>query len=253
MVYFFRWWPDNWLCICADTEFGERLGVIEMNKSLVAFLACGTVAAAFAPVASAEVIVPGIYRLHDHPDGAIAPPPYGLRLVELYDVTAGNDNFTFDFDHADSEMFLTFTGTEITISGVSMGGRDTGAAWAADAYLGLYSFSFTYSIGVSGVPGDDDIYVVANMDNTGTVTTPLGDTLDLLDKSNGSFSFRLGDESDDAGHRGFAGISGWGWLTYPAGAAPMGTDWIFTAELVPAPSALALLGAAGLFRSRRRR
>lgn len=223
-----------------------------MNKTLFAFLACGSLAAATMPVAHAAVIDPGIYRLHNHPDGAIAPPPYGLRLPELYDATSGKDNFTFDFDHADSEMYLTYTGTEITISGVSMGGRDIGAAWAADAYLGIYTFSFTYSVGVAAVPGDDDVYVVANMDNSGTVATPLSDTLDLLDKSNGSFSLRLGDESDDLGHRGFAGISGWGWLTYPT-FSEVGTDWLFTMELVPAPSSFALLGVAGLLNARRRR
>ncbi|MCZ6682067.1 MAG: hypothetical protein O7B26_02715, partial [Planctomycetota bacterium] len=45
------------------------------------------------------------YRLHNHPDGGAAPPPYGLRLDGL--LTGDQlDDVTFDFDDPQSAMVL---------------------------------------------------------------------------------------------------------------------------------------------------
>jgi hypothetical protein len=62
----------------------------------------------------------------------------------------------------------------------------------------------------------------------------------------------------DLGHRGFNGISGWGWLSYVADDGTVlphvyAADWLFTAELIPAPGAIALMGMGGLLAARRRR
>lgn len=209
--------------------------------------------------AAGAIIQPGLYQLHNHPDGNQDPPPYGLRLDELYDATANHDVFTFDFDHPASNVIMNFAPGLITISGQAWGGRDVGNVYANDVYLGLYTVNFTYALGIAPVPGDDDWQVVPGADytNTGFISTPLSDVISLGDKRDGTgMSFRLGDEDDDLGHRGFAGISGWGWLTHAFESRPhvTSTDWIFTAEFIPSPGtgATALLGLVGLARRRRR-
>lgn len=204
----------------------------------------------------AAMIALGTYQLHNHPDGNVDPPPYGMRLDELFDITAGHDDFTFDFDAAGSDVRLTYDGTTIHIFGSAFGGRDVGATYAVEPTTGVYTFDFVYSLGVAAVPGDDDIYVVGpDETNFGSIQPPVGPAISLADKSDGNFVFRFGDEDNDLGHRGFPGISGWGWMTHhfeTQGHIP-NTDWLFTAELIPAPSAASLIGLMGLGALRRRR
>lgn len=213
--------------------------------------------AAGASTASAVTIPVGGYVLGNHPDGSASTPAYGFRLDELYDETSGHDIFTFDFEAPNSEMFMTYNGTELRIFGKAEGGRDTGSGYAADAYAGLYEIDFTYDMGVQLAGGDDDVIVdTADMANTGTIKTPLGDTISLWDKRAGGFSFRLGDEGDNSGHRGWGGISGWGWVNHTTQTNHVtASDWLFTAQpgIVPAPASLALVGMGGLVAGRRRR
>lgn len=213
--------------------------------------------AAHAP-AQGAIIADGLYQLHNHPDGSAVPPPYGMRLDELVDVTAGLDIFTLNFDDAGSNMQMTVSGggTVINIFGTAVGGRDIGGSYAADAFFGLYTVNFTYNVGVGLAPGDDDILVNGGTGaNSGVLGTPFGPPMVLLDVVGNppGFSFRLGDEDDDLGHRGHSGISGWGWID-PQGFAHGPTrDFLFTAELVPAPGALALIAPAAVVFARRRR
>lgn len=225
-----------------------------------AALAAGAITLSAAP-SQAATIVPGLYRLHNHPDGNQRPPLYGARFDELYNATGGHDVFTLDFDNIQSAAYMTVNAalTQVRIFGQALGGRDTGTAYAVDQYLGVYTFDFTYNLGVGLVPGDDDLWVTGpDMVNVGFITTPLGDTIGLTDKSNGSYAFRLGDENNDLGHRGFNGISGWGWMNYvtPNGVRPHvnATDWLFTATYeIPTPGAAALAAVGGLLGLRRRR
>ena len=228
-------------------------------------------AAAALVVASSSfgvVITPGLYRLHNHPDGNLRPPYYGLRLDELYDITPGgnNDDYTFDFDFAGdssfpaSAMYMDYNGYTIHIYGTTYGGRDIGGSYANDIYRGMYTVNFTYALGVQMVPGDDDLMVEppSYALNTGTIITPLGHTIALRDghyDDPTQLDFRLGDESNDLGHRGYAGISGWGWLFHGPEGSPYhaDSDWLFTATLVPAPGALALMGIGALTLRRRHR
>ncbi|MBX3379905.1 MAG: hypothetical protein KF805_07405 [Phycisphaeraceae bacterium] len=226
-----------------------------MNRLLLAGIAGAAVCAASQ---AAVIVVPGLYQLRNHPDGSAAPPSYGLRLDELYNATANHDIFTFDFNHALSNMKMMITASTIHIYGQVYGGRDTGSGYAADVYAGLYSVDFTYSVGVGPKPGDDDWWVAypnPMMQNSGTIKTTLGDTINLVDKQQGDYYFRLGDEDNDAGHRGFAGISGWGWLNHGPSGSPHvdSSDWLFTAQLIPSPGSLALAGLAGLVCLRRKR
>ncbi|MFN7022606.1 MAG: hypothetical protein ACK4WH_14950, partial [Phycisphaerales bacterium] len=166
-----------------------------------------------------------------------------------------------DFDDINSAVFMTVdtTAGEVRIYGQALGGRDIGSAYAADVYQGVYSFDFTYDIGVQQVPGDDDLWVVMpHRRNFGFITAPnsLG-TINLTDEGMDGYTFRLGDEDNDLGHRGFNGISGWGWMSYVADTGQIthvtATDWLFTATyIIPAPGASLALGLAGLFAARRR-
>lgn len=200
------------------------------------------------------IVTNGLYNLHNHPDGNANPPAYGMRLDGLYD-TSGSDIFTLDFDDPQSSVQMQITDNSIRIFGSALGGRDVGGSYANDQYLGIYTIDFTYSLGISQVPGDDDLWVVApTASNSGMVSTPLGDDINLWDKSNGTFNFRLGDENNDNGHRGHDGISGWGWMNHSDPDVHIAaTDWLFTATLVPTPGALALLSAGALCMTSRRR
>ena len=218
------------------------------------------IALAAGSAASGAVLMPGQYVLHNHPDGNAVPPPYGMKLDELYNVTADHDIFTFNFDDAASSMVMDVTATTIHIYGASFGGRDIGGDYAVDPFRGVYAIDFLYTVGVQPVVGDDDMEVRApSVSNFGTIHTPLGDTIALTDKTgndgDAGRSFRLGDEDNDLGHRGYNGISGWGWLTH--GPDPMAhiddSDWLFTATKVPAPvrrCRSVLAGLAGLRRKR---
>lgn len=223
-------------------------------------LAAFAAAAVSAPIAMAQpIIAPGLYRLNNHPDGNAAAPFYGLRLDELKNITDGKDIFTFDFDHPDSFVTLNYTGSTIVISGPVFGGLDIGSEYAPDpALTGIYNVSFTYSVGVGIAPGDDDIVAAppSDMLNTGSITTPGGEVIGLWDKADGGFTFRLGDEDNDNGHRGHNGVSGWGWLNHTvANQHKKASDWLFTLDTtpVPAPASMALAGVGALLIARRRR
>lgn len=201
----------------------------------------------------APVLDNGAYMLGNHPDGNAADPLYGLRLDELYDATGGHDRFTFNFEHPLSGMTMTVTDDSVTIAGQAYGGRDTGSNYADDLYRGVYTIEFTYDLDVT--IGEDTILAanVGTMRDTGTITTPLGDIINLASQMSGSRTFEV-----SADHRGFDGLSGFGWLNHgdDAGSHISASDWLFTiaAPLVPAPSAISLvgLGLAGLIRRKRR-
>lgn len=215
----------------------------------------------------ANAIAIGTYTLSNHPDASATPPPYGLRLDGLL-TGSGNEVYTFDFDHASSAMTLTYDGSTIVIQGQAFGGQDSGPAYS-NAYVSgttaVWDINFVYNVGVSqpgGEGGVDDVVVYANGSNFGTLSSSLGN-FELSDKASAGLSFALGDETG-AGHRNFAGISGWGWLMHGSDCQT-GTDcsnipysdWLFTATPIPVPPAAwlfgsALLGMVGLGRNRQK-
>lgn len=211
------------------------------------------------PAVSAAPLSFGTYHLHSHPDGAKAPPSYGLRLDELFNVTQNRDSFTFDFDAPGSAMYLRYTPSTIRIFGVAFGGYDTGVSYHPD-WSGLWDIDVSYTNVVSIAGGDDDVIVYESEHVNSGFIHRQGDEeiIDLFDYAgNHGYTFQLGDEGDDQGHRGFAGISGWGWLNHrDPNKHTVASDWIFTVgtRVIPSPEAglLGLLGLGTLAAARRR-
>ena len=213
------------------------------------------VASSIFAASSASAITIGTYELSNHPDGNQSPPPYGLRLDGLLTGNS-NEEYTFDFDHVLSYMTLTWDGTKIVIDGQAYGGEDNNNN-ASPGYVSgttaVWDIHFEYTIGISQ-PGDaggvDDLYVNADGMNFGTISSPLG-SYSLEDKADNWLSFQLGDTANGSGHRGFSGISGWGWVNYGDDCVNdtcshvRASDWLFTATLVPVPAAVWLF-ASGL-------
>ncbi len=228
-----------------------------MRRPLVA-CAGAVVALAFVtgPASAGFILQTGVdYRLHDHPDGSAAKPFYGLRLDELIDATDDHDVFTFSFDTGGAETFLTLdepvtpgTGFSIRIHGTVFGGLIENHDYVA-GMSGLAEIDFRYEMAVP-VDGDPDDLIVhePTSPNIGTILF-MGEVISLADKASGEgFTFRLGNESHDNGHRGFDGISGWGWLLHgTSNGYVQSSDWLFTLE-IPTPGTAALMAIAmGLF------
>lgn len=176
-------------------------------------------------------------------------------------------------------MDLDLAGGTIRIFGTAFGGLNDPSDKANGSedfyapvgdFVGLWGIDFTYSVGVMQHPGDDDIVVFGSggsgSPNSGTLTR-LADpglgvdqtSYDLVDYAGGHnidgepFSFRLGDENNDQGHRLSQHAdwpyrtSGWGWVNHTSPDEHIAaSDWLFTVgQPVPAPGA-SLLGLIGL-------
>ncbi len=235
-------------------------------------------------VAADPILGNGAYRLFNHPDGGARPPLYGLRLDGLDGVE--DHIFTFDFNYVDATgrqagVLMTLDtdddgeGGRIQISGTVFGGLNEGNAYAAPgATVGWWDVDFTYDAGVESLePSDDDIMVFSDSDsesdsgNSGTITR-LEDgfnsqeaSFNLVDYAGGHqrggrpYTFRVGDEDDDEGHRLDAPqladwpyrASGWGWVNHSDQDHVAASDWLFTIDPNPVPSpGAAVLGLMGL-------
>lgn len=222
------------------------------------------------PAGAADITL----TLGNHPDANQNPPPYGLRLDDLFlqAVTAGSVTnavggvTSFSFDPADgANMVLTTTtvgpNVEINIAGTAFGGVDTGVTYGFGA--GLYDIDFTYRVNVTEVAGPDGGFTVSpnSAMNNGTITAQAGitdvaagTTWTLYDQSDNSFQLladghRLGSFPAILAQDPFVGR---GWVTFNAdGSNTSGTqDWLF----IPEPSCLALMCIGGIgFLSRQRR
>src|SRR5215813_2440127 len=136
-------------------------------RALFAFVAAAAIGPGASALAAPVILPPSIYKLHDHPDGELGPPGYGLRLDELVNVGSGTDHFTFSFDNALSDMkveitSLTQTTFKIDIFGTAFGGRVVNHGYDPN-WSGVAQIDFTYLVSHLALPDDDLI-----------VTTPTG-------------------------------------------------------------------------------
>lgn len=188
-----------------------------------------------------------LYDLSNHPDGGAADPLYGLRFDGLLTGDKA-DIYTFDFEDAASSMTMLWDSVTntLTITGTAFGGEDGGSAYVAGT-TETWNITFTYN----------DMYVcgagLCSNSGTGTVSSTTFGSYDLIAVSGqNSYAFQLNFD-----HRGFAGISGWGWMNHCPSAGNEGaggscdthlysSDWLFTAEKtrVPEPRTLLLFGMA---------
>ncbi|NEO47781.1 MAG: hypothetical protein F6K55_28175 [Moorea sp. SIO4A3] len=186
-----------------------------------------------------SILEDGTYMLSNHPDGTDFGNgnPHGLILTGLFvdGMYQTGDISVFDFEHPDANMRMSINGDEIRIFGTAFGHLDVDGNFDYDDTPGLWQIDFTYN-NADNVSGDDDISVDAQFAgiNTGTIKQLYGDQVefDLNDEAgNNSVSFQVGDKTDDQGHRGFDGISGWGWLNHSnAEEYVYHSDWLFTVK-----------------------
>lgn len=209
---------------CFDDESCEMLTILQCATAGGTF--AGTNLLCTPPTLGDE----GMYLLRNHPDGNGAPPLYGLRLDELFDLHKGQDDiYTFDFEAPDARMTMQFLGDRIVIEGTAFGGLIVDGAYDPD-YSSSVEIYFEYSL-VESAPNDDDLMVPApDVQNTGWIkwletsqVIPLWDTAGAH-----PFSFRFGDMDDEQGHRDYDGFSGFGWLNHGVPDHHYYTsDWLF--------------------------
>ncbi len=205
-------------------------------------------AAAVTGAAQADVVAE--FAMLDHPDGNAAPAYYGLRADNLFG--EGNIN-TFSLNHfGDSTLTVYDNGGELSIhmAGTLFGGEDGGAAPIDPA---AYTFEFWYTEGVEAYNGG--WRVVGMSDANGGYIDEVG--------GDGYYTFGTKTNGDGVafifapdGHRlpGDDDLAGRGWVM--SDQNPRGhytQDWLFTAEVIPAPGTLALALGGGLMTLPRRR
>ncbi len=161
-------------------------------------------------------------------------------------------------------MMMVYNNEEIRIFGTTQGGRDNGNAWAANS-IDTFVLDFTYDVSdfieVANGGVDDTRVMNGHHQNFGMLTRQSdGMQWDLRSHANSSgLELQLGDRNG-SGHRGFNGISGWGWLDYRAHVPGQGidagwvevtnhpsdtgccSDFLFTAVQTPEPSMLSWMG-----------
>lgn len=185
---------------------------------------------------------------HDHPEGVVAPPTYGLRIDDLL----GEGQYTFSFDYSDgieeALVILTYdeTNATIRIAGRAYGGKLEGDDWSASE-RGWMNIDFIYTDAVAvydncARESGDDLFVTgASSLNSGTFTLDGwggNASFSFIDRANeGGCSFVFDNDWDSKGVQEIANDpniwSGAGWLQ-PGTTGDR--DWVFTATRYTPPT-----------------
>jgi hypothetical protein len=217
-----------------------------MNRRLTTF---GLFAVLLTIAALPAVAGVTVYTCHDHPNGQIVPPTYGLRL----DYLLGNARYTFSFDYVDvsgsAGVMLAYDdvlGT-IRIQGRAFGGEDIGGGWSATS-RGWIDVDFIYTTNVSvrdncaGGAGNDLHVTAQSALNAGTIHLDGwggNQTFNFTDKGDiDGCSFNFDNDWDSKGNAAIANNpaiwSAAGWLM--PGEVNGSRDWLFIAEQVTVPT-----------------
>ena len=227
-------------------------------------------------------------RLVDHPDGNQNPPPYGLRIDNIFRSTDsgatllgsdGNGATTFSFSHAQSNVFIQIIddigndgiADRIRIFGTAYGGMDQSNQVGVGA--GEYEIEMNYFANVTTVAGPDGGWrASASSSNVGTITAKTGifagagslgsrswsgpQSWGFSDKNDAGFSFnflRNKHRLTTAQANAFGGdpyvAEGWVMLDNNVGGTQ---DWLAVAIPLPTTTGMALAGM-GVLALRRRR
>lgn len=174
--------------------------------------------------AHSGTILPGQYLLLDHPDGAISPPPYGLRMDSL--------GYTFSSELAGASTTLTWNG------GVTA--QITGTLWNNQTSE-IWSVNFEIT-GIVAEPGNLGFTATGG---NGSLIDPALNVVALTGKQDGSgsaFTF-LADGHRLASYPAYGGPDtpvARGWID-----ASGVNDWLIIAIPIPEPGS-GLLFASGL-------
>lgn len=199
------------------------------------------------------------YEINDHPNGGLVPPTYALRLDNVFGFAKAT--FSADtFNDATLTVLQDDAGAYIIdIAGTFFGGEDLGGAWGTT--FGIEA-SFRYAANVTATSSGYQVNgftqlnqgVLTRLDtNESDVWYAMEDTAGDNGPAGGTFTFAADGWAIDGDDSSWVGR---GWLTTNddgSMSAPPAQDWIFTANLIPAPGASVLLGFAGLALARRRR
>ncbi len=189
------------------------------------------IAPALAGAAPIEAFVE--YRIADHPDGNAANPTYWLRADDI----AGPPT-TFTTLHPDADVRLLWDSDLETIHiwGTTFGGHAAGDVYDDEA--GLWSIDFR----IQNVRDEGAELRVFGLNGSGTITSLRTEEEFALELYPPTYdSFIMGRD-----HRGFDGVSGWGWIAVD-GARDRTNDFLFTvAQPVPEPGSATLFGVGGI-------
>ncbi|MFI4898732.1 MAG: PEP-CTERM sorting domain-containing protein [Phycisphaerales bacterium JB059] len=215
-----------------------------MNRTALAIAALALAGTA----ASADVFE---FQMFNHPDGAVAPPYYGLRVDNMFG--EGNVN-TFSIDTiGDSVLTVNEDGEDISIhmEGTLYGGTDSGVTTGGGA---LYTYTWDYTEGVEKTANGWRVVGMSGANGGALTRVSDGAEFSFTTKTNGSdvaFIFQAD------GHRISGDADAWvgrGWVMSQDNPRGQHTqDWLFSAEVVPAPGTVALGAMGGLLVTRRRR
>ncbi len=199
------------------------------------------------------------FLLSDHPDGDQNPPPYGLRMDNLFSGAAGVTTFSFD-SYGDTILTVDDSGGPLTINihGTVYGGVASGGN--AGYGLGAYTLDFNFTLNVSPSGSGWIVGPGSGGVNGGTLTALAGNAnftagtvFSFYENTSPAQTFLfLQDDHRLTGHPQ-AGQNYWvgrGWNTTNSSGSPTGDtmDFLFLGHVIPlpTPAALALAGMATL-------
>lgn len=237
---------------------------------------------------AAALMLGSSFNVKSHPGGGKAPPVYCLRLDGLLSGKS-SEIYTFDCNHDQSNVMLTYDETGVRIMGQVFGGKDIGVSYKAGT-TALWDLDFRYEFADitpmdGGIRVSDGIADKSLGNGTGTLTsTEFGEFL-LADYSGNfgyTFDFKPDGHRIDPGNPAHAPYDentwvGRGWLNHEhvsTGTLNAGdlagtdinkhlsaSDWLFVAEpkrRVPEPGftlglfSLGLWGASSLLKRNRK-